>query len=265
MGPVDQRAVAAVLRVEPQRGEAVDQALVHERLGIAVGADDVPPPLVACLVGDQVVDVALAGRGQPHHPVVDQDQARAFVAVPAEERGGDLELGVEVRAEPLLVERDDLAGVVEGSLGIAVMLGEAVDPNHGSHRPAAPRSGTGPSRPARSRAPGWPSIVSRCHPFGPAWRCGDPSRRGDHLAGGQVDDHRVVSRLLVPGLVPGDERRSLPAPVVVVGQDRIPVQKVGDPLVIPPPAPLVGQVDREVDHHDGRSLPAAPSPPAGRS
>ena len=258
-GPGDQRAVAAVLGVESQSREAVDQPLVHERLGISVGSHRVPPPLVAGLVGDQVLDVPLARGGQPHHPVVDQDQARAFVTVPAEERGCDLELGVEVRAEPLLVKRDHLAGVVEGSPGVASMLGEAEHTNHGRTHGSLP--GLEPVR-ADQR-----EIARRagldCQPL-PSCRtslaAGDPARRGDNLVGRQVHDHRVVSSLLIPGLVPGNEGRPFPSLVVVMGQHRIPVEKVGDSLVVPPPAPFLGQLDREVDHRDGipsrRYLPA---------
>src|SRR5271165_722825 len=58
---------------------------------------------------------------------------------------------------------------------------------------------------------------------------------------------------LIPGLMPGHKRRSFPAPVVVVGQHRIPVQEVGDSLMIPPPAPLLGQINGEVDHRNGSS------------
>ncbi len=104
---------------------------------------------------------------------------------------------------------------------------------------------------AKSRA-GLATIVSRCQP-GPAgsfWMIRPD--RGDDLSGGQVDAHRVMPGLLVPGLVPGDERRALPALVVVMGQDRIPVQQVRDAAMIPPAAPLVGQLDREIEHRLGR-------------
>ena len=113
LGPDDQRGVAAVLVVEPDGGEAVDEPFVHEGFGVAVGADDVPPPLVAGFVGDEVVEVAATGRGQAEEAAVEQDEPRAFVAVPAEEGGGDLELVVVVGPEPLLVEGDDLARVFE--------------------------------------------------------------------------------------------------------------------------------------------------------
>ena len=75
----------------------------------------------------------------------------------------------------------------------------------------------------------------------------DPARRGDDLPLGEVEADRVMPRLLVPGLVPRDERGPLPAPVVVVGQHGIPVHQVGDAVVVPPAPPVVGQVERELD------------------
>jgi hypothetical protein len=53
--------------------------------------------------------------------------------------------------------------------------------------------------------------------------------------------------VLVPGLVPGDERGPFPALVVVVGEDRVPVGQVRDPPMVAPSPPLVGQIEREVD------------------
>src|SRR5262249_37290099 len=79
---------------------------------------------------------------------------------------------------------------------------------------------------------------------------GDPARRGDHLIGGKVEPNRVVSGLLVPGLVPGDERGPLPAAGVMMRQYRIPIEQVGDTVVMPPAAPVVRKVENEV----GRGL-----------
>ncbi len=82
---------------------------------------------------------------------------------------------------------------------------------------------------------------------------------------GRSTPDRVEPGVLVPGLVPGDERRVLPAPVVDVGEDRIPVQEVRHPLVLAPPAPLVGQLDSEVDLRRDRSAGRDRLGPAGAS
>ena len=198
------------------------------------------------LVGHEVLDVPDARLGEPHHPVVEQDQARALVAVPAEERGGDLELVVEVRAEPAFILGDDLAGILQRLLEVGPVLGEADDPDVDVAR--LPLEDLEPIRADHREVPGRAGHDRQDLPAGLGLRrLGDPPRRGDDLPLGQVEPDRVEPRLLVPGLMPGDERRVLPASVVDVGEDRIPVQEVRDPLVLAPPAPLVGQVDREVD------------------
>ena len=84
--------VLAVLLVEQPVREVRRRPLVHERLGVAVRADQVVPPLVAGLVRDEVLDVAAGEVRHAEDPLVDHDQAGALVAVPAEVRLGDGEL-----------------------------------------------------------------------------------------------------------------------------------------------------------------------------
>ena len=249
--PDDQRGVPTVLGVEPEGGDAVDDSLVHERLGVAVGPDDVPEPLVAGLVRDQVVEVARPRRRQPHHPVVEQHQPRALVAVPAEERGRDLELVVVVGAEPALVEWQDLGGEAQDPLGVGPVLGERDHPDQRRADAALEDLepvGADQREVARRARLDHHELSARPRGSTP----GDPPRRGHHLALGQVEPHHVMPRLLIPGLMPGDERGPLPAALVVMRQDRIPVQQIRDPAMVPPPPPVIGQLKREVDLDDDR-------------
>ena len=125
------------------------------------------------------------------------------------------------------------------------MLGEGEDPDlRRTDLPLARLEAVGTDEREIARRAGDDRHDCRPAPTAPA---DDPTRRGDDLAFGQVEPDRVMPRLLMPGLMPGDERRPLPAPVVVVGEHRIPVQQIRDPAMVPPPPPVVGKLNLERD------------------
>src|SRR5206468_12881948 len=62
---------------------------VHPGFSVAIGADHVVPPLMANLVGHQIIDISVCGLGHVEDALVDHDQVAALVAVPAEVGLGD--------------------------------------------------------------------------------------------------------------------------------------------------------------------------------
>ena len=120
-------AVGADRLVDQALAEVGGEALVHERLGVAVDADDVVPPLVAGLVRDEVIDEAAGDLRQAENALVDHDQHAALVAVPAEKRLGHGEVVVRVRPEPLAVHGQGVAGDAERLLGVVFVLRQGQD------------------------------------------------------------------------------------------------------------------------------------------
>src|SRR5437763_15099749 len=101
------------------------QALVHTGLAVAVGADDVVPPLVAELMRDEVFDEAAGNMRRRENALINHDQSGALVAVPAEVGLDDGELGVRIRPKPAFVDRKRLAGPADHFARIMRVLGQS--------------------------------------------------------------------------------------------------------------------------------------------
>ncbi len=251
--PDDQRRVAAVFHVEPARRDAVDEAFVHERFGIAIGADDVPPPLVGDFMGDEVVEIPFAGGRHVEYAVVDHDQAGAFVAVPAEERSHHFHFVVGKRPEPVFVQGQHFGHVIEGPAGVGVVLvlgehtgGDMADLAFDDLKPVRADDG----EIARGRA-----FDGELDVFvGLVDTVDDAACGGDDLIERQKQLHPIMSGFLMPGLMPGDERLLAPASVVFGnGKNGVPVDERGDAAMVAPAAPLRGEVENEIDFDGDRT------------
>ena len=123
-------------------GEVGRHRLVHPRLAVAVGADQVVPPLMTGFVGDEVLDVALADVRHAEDALVDHDQGAALVAVPAEIRFDDGEIGLRDRGRSAAVVRDDLGDRLEHEAGVMFVFGEG-EAVQAHRRQAGQRRGLG--------------------------------------------------------------------------------------------------------------------------
>ena len=243
MRPLDKRIVpAAFLRLKAV-AEIRGQPFIHPRLAVAVGADHVVPPLVADFMGYEIVH---KGPGKMRHAedaLVDHHQAGALIAVPAEVRLGDGELVVGIRTEPLAVRRNRLAGDADHLLRIVLVLRKGQHSNADGPRLAgvflvAVAAQDGEITGRNGREVHLPPAVSEV----PG---GDHRRRTrELLVGRQRDADTEDAGLIEERLVPGDERRRLPAAVVVHRQHREPVGEEGHALPLPPAALVWRQFER---------------------
>src|SRR5205807_1060137 len=77
-------------------------------------------------------------------------------------------------------------------------------------------------------------------------------RTSDFLIARQGDARMVDPCLVEERLMPGDERRRMPAFVVVERENWKPVHQKGDAFPLTPAALLLRQLDREFDLHGNR-------------
>src|SRR5262249_3159031 len=134
---VKQVIILATGSIDQAMAEMDCHRLVHPRLAVAIGADEVVPPLVTRLVRDEVVNV---GTGQVRHAedaLVDNDQRRTLVAVPAKKGLDDGELRIGIRTDPLAVVLDGRARRLDHASGMELVLRESETANAYGARLAA--------------------------------------------------------------------------------------------------------------------------------
>ena len=104
-----------------------DDALVHPRFPVPVGADGVVPPLVQDLVGDEVINVSAAHVRHLKYAVIDHDQRAAFVAIPGKEPFRNREVLVRIWPEPPGIGGDGFRRDPDHFLREERMLGQGQD------------------------------------------------------------------------------------------------------------------------------------------
>src|SRR5262249_55425460 len=138
----------------------------------------------------------------------------ALVAVPAEERLDDGELGVGVGAEPAGEEGEGVAGVLDDLAGVEFVFGEseAADADGAGLAGVLPIAGAAQDGEVAGVAGDEVDLAEAAGQvlFGP-----DGGGGGDLLGGGHGQAHAVEAGLVEEGLVPGDVGGGLPALVVV--------------------------------------------------
>ena len=206
---------------------------------------------MAEFVGDEFVDELAGTVRHAEDAGIDHDQPAALVAVPAEIRLDDREIGIRVGTEPPFVDGEGLGHDATHLPGVKFVFGkrERMDTDVADLRRELLEAGARDNgKIAHAR-----SLDVDCLPTAADVPLAhDGAAGGEFFAERQRDVGRVNPGLVEKRQVPRNERRRLPALIVVKGQDREPLYEERDSFPLPPtPLPLrqshrEGQLDGDL-------------------
>ena len=235
----EERVILGAGPIGEAMAEVGRQAFIHPGFRVAIGANDVVPPLMSELVLQEVGRIGLGDMGHVEHAVIDHHEGAALVARPAEATFHDGELLVRITSEPFVIDRQRLLGRFEECLGVKGMLRRRQAADLDAIRFADPffEASAGDqgeiAHADRLEFEFLPAVVE----YGLLL---DHTRSRELLIAGQTDLDGVMPRLVVERLMPGYERRRLPAFVVQHRDDRQPLRQRRDPFPLAPASLLLG-------------------------
>jgi hypothetical protein len=230
---VEQLVVLAHGAVGQAMAEVGRQPFVHPGLGVAVGADGVVPPLMRQLVLQEIGWILLGDVRHVEDAVVDHHEPAAFVAGPAEAAFDDRELRIRITPEPLVVDGQRFGRGLDEHLRIKGVLRRRQAADAYAVRLAGPfleasargqREVAHADRIELNLLPAVAEIGFLAHGTG----------RRELVIARQLHACGVDAGIVEERLMPRNERRRLPARVVVDRDDGEPLGERGDALPLAP-------------------------------
>ncbi|GBD36427.1 hypothetical protein HRbin36_01552 [bacterium HR36] len=185
--------------------------------------------------------------------MIDLNNSGVFIAIPGKIRLHNIKFIIRIGAEPTNIKRNGFASKLQSFAGHGFVFGECQDPDTNPLDTSTMFAETVAANETEITG----GRAGDGNTFKPG-RCGflrdDSAGTSNLLVGRKGYSHMVSAGFLIEGLVPGNKGNGVPARLIVISQDGIPVGQHSDAMIMSPASLEFGELQSVVEC-DGNRRP----------